>query len=185
MKTLIINGSPRRDGDTVSLISEFKKHIDGEVVEISAYYDKIAPCNDCRHCWKHRGCCIIEDDMAKIYADDFDNVVIASPVYISNLTGPVLSLASRFQIYFAARFFLNDPIVRKAKTGVLILAAGGNGGAEPAIDSAKIIFKMMNAQFDDENAIFSLKTDTLPAKDDVNAVKKAKEVAQRINMKGV
>lgn len=183
MKTLIINGSPRKKGDSAALINEFKKHIAGEVLEISAYYDNIAPCNDCRHCWKQRGC-VIEDDMAKIYADDFDNIVIASPVYISNLTGPVLSLAGRFQIYFAARRFLKDPIIRRKKVGALILVAGGDGGAEPAINSAKLIFKMMNAKLDDENMAFSLKTDTLPAGEDIIAIEKVRDIAQRINKGG-
>ena len=30
--------------------------------------------------------------MAKTYEDDFETVVIASPVYMSNLTGPLMSL---------------------------------------------------------------------------------------------
>jgi len=183
MKTLIINGSPRKNGDTAALINEFKKHVTGEIVEISAYYDNIAPCNDCRACWKQRGC-IIEDDMSKIYADDFDVFIIASPVYTSNLTGPMLSLLSRFQMYYAARRFLNDPIIRRKKKGVLILVGGGDGAEEPAINTAKMIFKRMNAQFDEENAVYSLQTDTLPAKDDAAALEKAREVARRLSEEG-
>jgi len=176
MKTLIINGSPRPNGDTVSLLNEFKRHLGGEVVEISAYRDKIAPCTDCRGCWEQLGC-IIKDDMEKIYADDFDTVVIASPVYMSNLTGPVLSLASRFQMYFAAARILKTPVKRRPKKGILILVGGGDGGAEPAIESAKLIFKMVNAKFCDEDLIVSLQTDKLPAKDDAQAMERAREVA--------
>jgi len=180
MKTLVINGSPRLNGDTVHLLKEFKKHISGEIVEVSAYHDKIAPCVDCRRCWEKHGC-VIKDDMEKIYADDFEAVVIASPVYASNLTGPVMSLASRFQIYFAASRILKNPIVRRRKKGVLILVGGGDGGEEPAVASAKLIFRMMNAEFNDENAAFSLKTDALPAKDDEVALEKVREIALRLN----
>jgi len=180
MKTLIINGSPRPSGDTAHLLAEFKKYIDGEVVEVSAYRDKIAPCVDCRRCWEKYGC-VINDDMAKIYADDFDNVVIASPVYMSNLTGPVLNLASRFQVYFAAGRILKQPVARRPKKGVLILVGGGDGGAEPAIESAKLIFKMMNAKISDEFVVLSLQTDKLPASDDAQAMEKARETAIRLN----
>ena len=179
VKTLIINGSPRRSGDTAHLINEFKKHIAGEVVEISAYHDNISPCIDCRKCWEKQGCAI-NDDMAAIYADDFDTVVIASPVYMSNLTGPLLSLASRFQVYFSASRILKKPIQRRRKKGVLILVGGGDGGAEPAIESAKLIFKMMNAEFSEENAVFSLKTDVLAAKDDMEAMERVRKVAGKV-----
>jgi len=181
MKTLIINGSPRPNGDTVSLLKEFKAHIVGEVVEVSAYRDKISPCIDCRRCWEEQGC-VIKDDMDKIYADDFDTVVIASPVYMSNLTGPVLSLASRFQIYFAAARILKKPIERRAKKGILILVGGGDGGAEPAIESAKLIFKMMKATLDEDDVVLSLQTDKVPAKDDYKALEKVREVAVRVGV---
>jgi len=180
MKTLIINGSPRQNGDTVSLLNELKTHLDGEIVEISAYRDKISPCIDCRCCWEKLGC-IINDDMATIYADDFDNIIIASPVYMSNLTGPVLSLASRFQVYFAASRILKTPIKKRPKRGVLILVGGGDGGAEPAIESAKLIFKMMNAKLSDDDIVLSLRTDVLPARDDGLAVDRVREVAKSVN----
>lgn len=180
MKTLIINGSPRKNGDTAALIKKFKEHLSGEAEEISAYYGKIAPCVDCRRCHSHKGC-VIRDDMDKIYADDYDILVIASPVYMHNLTGPLLSLASRFQMYYTARRFLNEPIVRRKKTAALLLSAGGDGGAEPAIESAKLIFKIMNAKFDEANAAFSLQTDTLTASEDSEALKKAGKIARRLS----
>jgi len=179
MKMLIINGSPRPNGDTVSLLNEFKAHVKGEIVEVSAYRDKISPCIDCRRCWEKQGC-VIKDDMETIYADDFDTVVIASPVYMSNLTGPVLSLASRFQIYFAAARILKNPIERRTKKGILILAGGGDGGAEPAIESAKLIFRSMKAKFDENDMVLSLKTDEIPARDDTDAIEKVREIAMRL-----
>jgi len=180
MKTLIINGSPRKNGDTQTLINEFKKHISGEVIVVSAYHDKISACTDCRACWKKQGC-TIDDDMSKVYADDYDVFVIASPVYMFNLTGPLMSLASRFQMYYSAKRFLDNPIARRKKSAVLLLVAGGDGGAWPAIESAKLIFKIMNAAYDETNTVLSLKTDELPAKDDVKALGKAREAALRMN----
>lgn len=56
MKTLIINGSPRKNGDTAFLLSKLKEYIKHEIVEVRAYYDNIAPCIDCRACTKEKGC---------------------------------------------------------------------------------------------------------------------------------
>jgi len=39
------------------------------------------------------------------YLEDCDNLIIASPIWFSELRGPLLSVASRFQTYFAGRFF--------------------------------------------------------------------------------
>lgn len=182
MKTLIINGSPRKNGDTYALIAEFKKHLIGDIIEISAYYDNIKPCMDCRQCWKKKGC-VIEDDMSKVYNDDFDVVVIASPIYMSTLTGPLVNLASRFQAYYAAKYFLGDEIKITDKDAVLILAGGGDGGPDQAIRIAKWMFKQMNANLDDVNIAASLHTNDLPAKDDIDTLIKMKEIAYRINKK--
>ena len=142
MKTLIINGSPRKTGDTAFLLSEFKKHINHEIIEISAYYNNINPCNDCRFCMKKKGC-NVNDDMQLIYADNFDNVIFASPLYMSNLTPPLIGLASRFQAYFCAKHFLNDEFQLRKKKAALILVGGGDGGPAEAIKLSQWIFKKL------------------------------------------
>lgn len=66
MKTLIINGSPRIQGDTESLIHIVKEGITGECKVLDAYRCNISPCVDCRYCWEHTGCAI-HDEMQEIY----------------------------------------------------------------------------------------------------------------------
>lgn len=41
MKTLIFNGSPRKDGDTVSLINELVDQLNGEYRIVNTYNCKI------------------------------------------------------------------------------------------------------------------------------------------------
>ena len=62
----------------------------GEITQIDAYRCGIAPCVDCRWCWTHAECAL-HDGMARVFAemDAADNLVIASPVYFSELTGPL------------------------------------------------------------------------------------------------
>ena len=180
MKTLIINGSPRVDGDTAFLVRELKKQLDGDIVEISAYRNKISPCLDCRKCWESPKC-VIQDDMQIIYSDNFDNVVIASPIHMQTLPGPMLNLAGRFQLDYAAKIILKQEIVRKPKKAALILTGGGDGSPEDAIKTAKWIFRFMNADNFWADMILSLKTDVLPTKDDACAIHRISEVAVRLN----
>ncbi len=88
MKTLIINGSPRRNGDTSVLLNTLKVELGGEINQIDTYFINMKPCVDCRYCWEHL-ICSINDEMQKVISliDEADTVVIASPVYFSELTG--------------------------------------------------------------------------------------------------
>lgn len=176
MKTLIINGSPRENGDTAFLLSKLREHINHEVIEIRAYYDNISPCIDCRACQKKKGC-VINDKMQLVYEDDFDNVVIASPLYMSNLTPPLMGIASRLQAYYCAKRFLKDEFTLKKKKSALILVGGGDGGTERAIGLSQWIFKKLNANGFENHMVFSLKTDDIPASRDEEALKRVQEIA--------
>ncbi len=175
-KTLIINGSPRPNGDTAYLISRLKEQLKGEVVEISAFRSRIAPCVDCRGCWETAKC-VVRDEMDIIYADDFDAVVLASPVYYMTLPGQVLSLMSRFQPQHAAQFFLNRDLGIRKKKGGLILTAGGKGNEDGATHHIRVMFRMLNAHGFEEHSVKSLKTDFLPACQDEKALEEIKALA--------
>ncbi len=176
-KTLIINGSPRVNGDTAALIRELKEHLCGEVVELSAFRSRIAPCVDCRGCWKTARC-VVEDDMSLIYADDFDNVVLATPVYYMTLPGQVLSLMSRFQPQHAALFFLNQPLNLRPKKGGLILTAGGKGNEAGAEHHIRVLFRSLNATGFEAHTVKSVQTDTLPAAQDAAALAGVRAMAK-------
>ena len=176
-KTLIINGSPRPGGDTAALIGELRKNLSGQVVEISAFRSRIAPCVDCRSCWKTAKCAV-RDEMDIIYADDFDAVVLASPVWYMSLPGPLLSLMSRFQPQHAATFFLEKPLGIRPKKGALILTAGGaKDNWEGAMHHVRVFFRMMNAHGWEEHRAMSLKTDFTPAAGDEKALADARALA--------
>lgn len=179
-KTLIVNGSPRVHGNTAALIDELKQHLDGEIIEISAFRSNIAPCVDCRGCWKTARC-VVRDDMEVFYGDDFDNVVIASPVYFADLPGQMMNLISRMQPWHAAMFFLNDPLKQRPKKAGLILTAGSKGNAMSATRHAGTLFKLLNAKGFDEHIVVSGNTDTIPADQDEKALADARALAAWLN----
>lgn len=180
MKTLIINGSPRQSGNTAALIRELKAHLEGEVVELSAFYSDIAPCVDCRGCWETAEC-VIHDQMQVIYDDDFDQVVVASPVYFGTLPGAVLSLMSRLQPWHAAVHFLKNPLGQRPKKAAAILTAGGKGNQERAYHYLRAFFKMLNARGFLDHVACSPNTDTLEADQDEQAKAQVRAIAAWLN----
>ena len=181
MKTLIFNGSAKKNGDTVALIRELSAHLDGEGRVISCY-DNIAPCNDCRYCWSHEGCAV-QDGMQEIYAylAACDNVVLASPIWFSSLSGPLLSLASRLQTLYMARRFRNASTADKLKNGVILMVGAEPKTAAIPTQTALAIMKFMNVDRAGVAKIYSLDTDNLSAKDDAAALAACREVAERLN----
>lgn len=176
MKTLIINGSPRPQGNTAALIDELKRHLQGEIIELSAFRSDIAPCVDCRGCWK-TGECVVEDEMRVIYEDDFDNIVIASPVYFGTMPGQMLSLMSRLQPWHAKVYFLKEKPEKKRKKAAVILTAGGKHNEEKAYHHLNAFFKMVNAHGFKEHIVCSTDTDTIPATEDMQAIEGVRKLA--------
>ena len=180
MKTLIINGSPKKNGDIAALLAAFRTHLSGEVKEVSCH-DPISPCLDCRCCWEKSGCAV-RDGMQEIYAylEECDNIVLASPVWFSSLSGPMLNIASRFQTIYAGKYIRKDRKPGKIRNGVLILAGGDPGTEYAAAQSAKIILKLLDADLPCTE-IYSMNTDRLPAGKDRCALTEARNAANTLN----
>ncbi len=181
MKTLILNGSPRKNGDTVRLINKLTEQLNGEYKIVNAYYSNISACVDCRYCWNNDGCSI-SDEMTEIYdyIADCDNVVIASPIYFSQPTGKLLDVCSRFQTYFAAKYFRNQTPSIKPKKGAVILIGGGDGNPEDAYRTVCTILKHINVT-EVYHLVGSFNTNELPAKNNKKAIKEITDIANYLN----
>lgn len=182
MKTLIFNGSPRKEGNTAYLINQFSGRLNGEVKIVSSYYDNIKPCTDCRYCWQNPACSI-DDGMNEIYAyiKDCDNIIIASPVYFSQLTGSLLNIMSRLQMFWAAKKFRNENLISKKKKGAVVLCGGGNGDFKSAFTTSKILLAQMNVEPKAIETVFANKTDFIDISENVTAIKNIHMLAKKIN----
>ena len=180
-RTLIFNGSPRKRGDTAALIRVLTEGLAGEYRVVDCYRAEISPCIDCRSCRKEKKC-VLQDGMQEIYGyiEVCDNIVIASPIYYAELTGKLLDTASRFQVYYSARFFRNEDPGLKPKKGGVILVGGGDGDPRRPYATAKILLRQLNAQ-----EIFPLVcshgTNTLPAGEDGEAIDAVSRLAEFLN----
>lgn len=181
MITLIINGSPRANGDTVSLINMLKKNLNGEIYIVNACSGDIKPCDDCRYCNKSDKC-IIEDKMQDIYSliQECDNIILASPLYFSELSWCLLMFASRLQhVYMSWKNRGKFYGIKPKEGGVIIVGGGSTRDTSKAENTASIILKTMGA--DNIKTISSLQTDKIPAAQDQSAIRQIADFAQMLN----
>ncbi len=118
----IFNGSPRKNGNTSSLIDIFKKglNISKYATHDSFLYDyNIEPCTDCRACKKGDLICTVKDGMQDLYRriEQSDIYVIATPIYWFGPTAKMKLLLDRLRPYYGNKRL-------QGKKGILILVAG-------------------------------------------------------------
>ncbi len=102
MKILAINGSPNLHGVTMSLVNPFlegarEAGAETELIHIKKL--KINPCLGCLNCWfVTPGQCSQKDDMRALYPKlrEADIWVLASPLYIGGVSGPIKMFLDRF-----------------------------------------------------------------------------------------
>jgi multimeric flavodoxin WrbA len=106
MKILALIGSPRRNGNTDTLVehvlhgSKTKGHTSKKLY---LYDYEISPCIDCRNCKKGKMVCPINDGMQKIYPkmETADLIIFGTPLYWYGPTGKMKLLIDRMRPYIA------------------------------------------------------------------------------------
>ena len=191
-KCLIINGSPKAHGNTSFLIDEFKKHYKHNIDVVDAFpmgkKPGISSCIDCGGCTRVKGC-VIKDSFQKIVSDDHDLVLIVSPIYMSNLPGPMINVVNRFNFMFNNRNSLNLNTSFKEKNAALILVGGGGAckmlqgetNEDLAIKQSKYIFGKINAKLEDEDIILCLNTDEVKVDNNSLVIDAIKKLAIKFN----
>ena len=108
MKILILQGSPRANGNTAWMAEEYKKAAEAaghEVTLVNVSRKKIAGCLACEYCHKggvhdvdnieggHQGngACIQKDDMQELYPlmNEAEVLVLAAPIYYFTLCAQI------------------------------------------------------------------------------------------------
>ena len=133
MKILVLNGSPRPNGNTAALVDAFVDEAQKAGHHVSVFQIGNMDIRGCKNCDACRttlnGNCVQKDAMQEIYPvmRDCEMLVIASPIYYYSLTGQIHCAIER--IYAFERL----PKIKKA---ALLLTAGG-GGFTSAIQTYK------------------------------------------------
>ena len=105
--------------------------------------------------------------MSLILKDDYDVVLIASPIYISFVTPPLFSIYTRLNFIWSNKHFLNITNDFKKKKGIIVFVGGGDGAPDNALSISMRTLRKLNADFDiEKDFIHSLNTNTISVQDD-------------------
>lgn len=182
MKTVILNGSPRKTGGTSAIVSYLQQELPGDMIRIDTYTANVSPCVDCRYCWTNPACAI-QDDMQKFYQqmNQADNIILASPIYFGEITGSLLSFASRLQFFWTAQKFRNQPVLQdKTRKGAVILVDGGAGCMEGAFAMGKRLLHIMGADF--QKLIYYSGTDQAGRENPLNDPKTVQDLRALVSL---
>ena len=142
MKVLLINGSPRKAGNTYIALSEAAKElekngIEAEIVSLGTHpVRSCIACNSCKN--KGGNQCIFDDDLCNQVTakmKDCDGLIIGSPVYYGQPNGGLISLIQR-ALYSAGSYFTGKPAAA--------VAVCRRGGATATLQTMLMPFMMMH-----------------------------------------
>ena len=129
-----ISGSPRRHGNTETLLDSFlegAKAAGATVEKVVLREIEYSPCRGCNACHK-TGECIVKDDAPGLYDRILatDILAVASPIYSMGITAQLKGFIDRAQYLWARKFILktlafSEDHIRRHK-GVFISTAGQN-----------------------------------------------------------
>ena len=135
MKVLIINGSPRKGGNTAIAVAEIAKILKQEQIEVIDYQigvKDIRGCTACNYC-RLNGQCVFNDEVRELASifEQADGVVIASPVYFASANGSLISLLDRL--------FYSTTFDKSMKVGASV-AVARRGGCSATFDQLNKYF---------------------------------------------
>ena len=123
MKVLMINGSPRPNGNTSIALSEMEKVFKEEGIETETIQIGMKDIRGCIACYKcgETGKCVIDDIVNEVAPkfEQADGLVVGTPVYYASANGTMLS--------FLARLFMSTKFDKTMKVGAGISVARRGG----------------------------------------------------------
>lgn len=137
MKVLMLNGSPRPNGNTATALREMEKIFAQEGIETETIHvgnKDIRGCIACLKC-KENGKCVFNDLVNETAAkfQECDGLVVGSPVYFASANATLVA--------FLTRLFYSTPFDKTMKVGAAVVAARRGG---------------LSATFDELNKFFTI-----------------------------
>ncbi len=139
MNALILNGSPRKNGNTSHALRAIEDGLkrNHTVESLNVYNFTFRPCRNCDACKRNGGNCIQADDTVKIInkVTDADLIIFGSPVYWWGISAQLKDVVDKFY----SRDDESKPTLRtKKKIG--IVACGADSLTNPE-------YKLISDQF--------------------------------------
>ena len=142
MKVLLINGSPRKEGNTATALKEVAKQLYTEGIDSEIVWIGNKPIRGCIACGQCKvqglGRCIFDDDICNKISEKFEEanaLIVGSPVYYGQPNGALLSIIQR-------AFYSNGANVSGKPAASIAVCR--RGGATAVFESLNMPFQMMN-----------------------------------------
>ena len=126
MKILIINSSPRRQGNISKMLDLMKQEVESLEVEtnyIRASELKVHPCIGCMKCRETLKCCLPEDDAQQVlhFIEEADALIIGAPCYWGNMPGTLKVLFDRMVYGMMGENSMGIPLpLHKGKKAIIV-----------------------------------------------------------------
>ena len=135
MKVLILNGSPRANGNTAAALKEMEKIFEAEGIAVETVQignQAIRGCIGCGACYKNKKC-VFEDVVNELAVkfEEADGLVIGSPVYYASANSTLTACLDR--LFYSTKFD------KRAKVGTCVVAAR-RGGLSSTFDQLNKYF---------------------------------------------
>lgn len=140
MKILLINGSPRKTGNTFTALSEIAATLKSEGVSsqiVNLGTKAVQGCIACNKC-SELGRCVFKDELYNTVREnlkDADGLIVGSPVYYAGPNGALCALLDR--IFYSASELL------EYKPGAAVVVCR-RGGASATFDRLNKYFTIQN-----------------------------------------
>lgn len=127
---VILNGSPRKNGNTSALVKKFTEGAESVGNTVTEFFLDRMDIHGCKGCFgghSSKECpCVQKDDMAKIYTAvrECDVIVLASPLYYWNMSGQLRTAVDRL---FALEEGDGNLLRGHGRACALLMAAEGHG----------------------------------------------------------
>lgn len=142
MKVLLINGSPRQEGNTAIALKEVAKQLNLEGIDNEIIWIGNKPIRGCIACGQCKiqglGRCIFDDDICNKISKKFEEanaLIVGSPVYYGQPNGALLSIIQR-------AFYSNGANISGKPAASIAVCR--RGGATAVFESLNMPFQMMN-----------------------------------------
>lgn len=154
-KILAIYGSPRREGNTSTLLNravEGASEAGAEVEKVFLRDLKMSPCLEIYGC-KETGLCVIQDDFQKVYDKLLAShgIMLASPIFFYTVSAHTKILMDRFQSRWVKKYWIDKvPFGQwKPTRKGLFISAGATKGKrlfEGPLLTVKYFFDVLDAE---------------------------------------
>lgn len=144
MKVVAFNGSPRKDGNTASLIGHLFESLEKEGIETELVQLGGKPVHGCLACYKcvenKDGRCVIDKDVindciAKM--TEADGIILGTPTYVTDVTTEIKALIDRATVVDRAN---GNRLSRKVGAAVVAMR---RAGAVHAFDTINHFFGVL------------------------------------------